>query len=72
MVSDLLNDPDRKTMVECKQRSDWIKWKKRIEAELDSLRKREVFSNVISTPSRAYPVGFNWVLSENRMRTMRL
>jgi hypothetical protein len=25
MVTDLLNDPDPKTMAECKQQSDWIK-----------------------------------------------
>jgi hypothetical protein len=25
MVADLLNDPDPKTMAECKQRLDWIK-----------------------------------------------
>jgi hypothetical protein len=25
------------------------------------LRKREVFSNVIPTPPRTYPVGFKWV-----------
>jgi hypothetical protein len=48
-------------MIECKQWSDWIKWKEAIEAELDSLRKREVFSNVIPTPPRTYPVGFKWV-----------
>jgi hypothetical protein len=40
MVADLLNDPNPKTMVECKQCSDWIKWKEAIETELDSLRKR--------------------------------
>jgi hypothetical protein len=61
MVADLLNDPDPKTMAECKQRSDWIKWKEGIEAELDSLRKREVFSNVIPTPPRTYPIRFKWV-----------
>jgi hypothetical protein len=61
MVVDLLNDPEPKTMAECKQRSDRIKWKKAIEAELDSLRKREVFSNVIPTPPRTYSVGFKWV-----------
>jgi hypothetical protein len=61
MVADLLNDPNPKTISECKQRSDWIKWKKAIETELDSLRKREVFSNVIPTPPRTYPVGFKWV-----------
>jgi hypothetical protein len=61
MVADLLNDPDPKTMTKCKQRSDWIKWKEAIEVELDSLRKREVFSNVIPTPPRTYPVRFKWV-----------
>jgi hypothetical protein len=39
MIADLLNDPKPKIMVECKQCSDWIKWKEAIEAELDSLRK---------------------------------
>jgi hypothetical protein len=61
MVADLLNDHDPKTMAECKQCSDWIKWKEAIEAELDSLRKREVFSNVIPTPPRIHPIGFKWV-----------
>jgi hypothetical protein len=63
MVADLINDPDPKTMVECKQRSDWIKWKEAIELELDSLRKREVFSNAIPTPPRIHPVGFKWVFT---------
>jgi hypothetical protein len=61
MVADLLNDHDPKTMAECKQCSDWIKWKEAIDVELDSLRKREVFSNVIPTPPRTHPVGFKWV-----------
>jgi hypothetical protein len=61
MVADLLNDHDPKTMVGCKQCSKWIKWKEAIEAKLDSLRKREVFSNVIPTPPRTYLVRFKWV-----------
>jgi hypothetical protein len=61
MVADLLNDPNLKTMIECKQRSDWINWKEVIEIELDSLRKREVFNNVRPTPPMTYPVGFKWV-----------
>jgi hypothetical protein len=61
MVADLLNDPDRKTMAECKQCLDWIKWKEAIKAELDSLRKREVFRKVIPTPPRIHRVGFKWV-----------
>jgi hypothetical protein len=66
MVADLLDDPEPKTMIECKQWSDWIKWKEAIEAELDSLRKREVFSNVIPTPPRTYPIGFKWVFIQKR------
>jgi hypothetical protein len=58
MVADLLNDSDSKTMAECKQCSDWVKWKEAIEAELDSRRKREVFSNVIPTPLRTYSIVF--------------
>jgi hypothetical protein len=61
MVVDLLNDPDPKTMAECKQHSDWIKWKEAIEAELDSLRKREVSINVIPTLPRIHPIRFKWV-----------
>jgi hypothetical protein len=61
MVADLLNDHNPKIMAECKQHLDWIKWKEAIEAELDSLKKREVFSNVTPTPPRTYLVGFNWV-----------
>jgi hypothetical protein len=48
-------------MTKCKQHSDWIKWKEAIDAELDSLQKSEVFSNVIHTPPRTYPVGFKWI-----------
>jgi hypothetical protein len=36
------------------------------ETELDSLRKREVFSNVIPTPPKTYPVGFKWVFIQKR------
>jgi hypothetical protein len=66
MAADLLNDPNHKTMTEYKQRSDWIKWKETIEAESDSLRKREVFSNVIPTPPKTYPVGFKWVFIQKQ------
>jgi hypothetical protein len=58
MVADLLNVPDPKTMAEYKQRSDSIKWKEAIKAELNSLRKREVFSNVIPTSPRIHPIRF--------------
>jgi hypothetical protein len=53
-----LVDPDPKTMIECKRRSDWNKWKEAIEARLNSLKKRKVFTDVIFTPPRIFPVGF--------------
>jgi hypothetical protein len=52
MITGLLNDP--------KQHSDWINWKEAIEAELSSLKRREVFSNVIPTPPRSHPISFKW------------
>jgi hypothetical protein len=72
MIADFLNDPNPKIMIECKQRLDSIKWKEAIEVELDSLRKRKVFSKVIPTRPRIHIVGFKWVSSGNGMRTMRL
>jgi hypothetical protein len=38
-----LNDPDPKTMAQCKKCLDWNKWKEAIEAKLNSLKKRKVF-----------------------------
>jgi hypothetical protein len=56
-----LNDPDPKTMAECKKRSDWNKWKEAIKAELNLLEKRKVFIDVMPTPPRTFPVGFKCI-----------
>ena len=61
IAENFLNDPEPKTMAECQRRSDWNQWKEAIEAELASLRKREVFTSAIPTPPRIFPVGFKWV-----------
>jgi hypothetical protein len=66
IAENLQNDPDPKTMAECKRRSDWNKWKEAIDAELASLTKREVFSSVIPTPPKTFPVGFKWVFVRKR------
>jgi hypothetical protein len=58
-------------MAECKKRSDWNKWKEAIEVELASLTKREVFSSVISTPPKTFPVGFKLFSSGSGMIIMR-
>ena len=56
-----LNDPDPKTMAVCKKRSDWAQWKEAIQAKIASLTRRGVFTSAIPTPSKVFPVGFNWV-----------
>jgi hypothetical protein len=62
----LLSDLDPKSMVECKKRSDWNKWKEAIESEIASLTKKEVFSNVIPKSSNVNHVGFKWVFVQKR------
>ena len=61
IANDLHNDPDPKTTVECRKRSDWTQWKDAIQAELCSLSKREVFTSVIPTPRNIFQVGYKWV-----------
>jgi hypothetical protein len=41
IAENFLNDSDPKTMAECKKCSDWNKWKRAIEAELNSLKKKK-------------------------------
>jgi hypothetical protein len=66
IAKNFIADPDSKTMVECKRRSDWNRWKEAIEVELNSLKKRNVFTDVIPTPSRIFPIGFKWVFIQKR------
>ena len=61
-----LNDPDPKTMAECKKHSDWAQWREAIQAEIASLTRREVFTSAIPTPSKVFPVGFKWVFVRKR------
>jgi hypothetical protein len=58
IFENVLADPDPKTMTECKKCSKWNKWKEIIVAELNSLKKRKMFTDVIPTPPRIFPVGF--------------
>jgi hypothetical protein len=53
-------------MAECKRSSNWNKWKDAIEPELNSLKKRKVFTEVIPTPPRIFPIGFKWVFIRKR------
>ncbi|RVW38117.1 hypothetical protein CK203_091303 [Vitis vinifera] len=54
-------DPEPRNVEECRHRNDWPKWKEAIQAELNSLTKREVFGPVVQTPEDVKPVGYKWV-----------
>ena len=47
-------DSEPKTMVECRERSDWVQWKEAIETELRSLNKRQVFGPIAHTPPKYF------------------
>ena len=66
MVSRDILDPEPKSILECQKRSDWIKWKEAIQAELDSLNKHNVFRPVVQTPNNVIPVGYKWVFMRKR------
>jgi hypothetical protein len=59
-------DVEPTTMEECRHRKDWPKWKEAIQAELNSLEKREVFGPVVLTPEDVKPVGYKWVFVRKR------
>ncbi len=58
IIEHVFVDPDPKTMSECKRRSNWNKWKESIEVELNSLKKRTMFTDMIPTPPIIFRVGF--------------
>jgi hypothetical protein len=53
-------------MAECKGRLDWNKWKEAIEGELNLLKNRKVFTDVVSTHPRIFSVEFKWVFIQKR------
>jgi hypothetical protein len=56
IAENFLTDLDPKTMAECKRCSDWNKWKEAIEVDLNSLKKRKVFTDMIPIPHKIFPV----------------
>ncbi|KAG7557098.1 Reverse transcriptase RNA-dependent DNA polymerase [Arabidopsis suecica] len=59
-------DHEPTSILECTQRSDWLKWKEAINVELSSLKKRDVFGPTLRTPSEIKPVGHKWVFVRKR------
>ena len=63
--NDNLN-PKPKSIAECRKRSNWVRWKQEIEAEIDSLNKRKAFGSIVRTPENVIPVGYKWVFIRKR------
>ncbi|KAI3692362.1 hypothetical protein L6452_32176 [Arctium lappa] len=59
-------DQEPKSVNECMHRKDWPKWKDAMQAELNSVMKREVFGPVVRTPEGIKPVGHKWVFIRKR------
>jgi hypothetical protein len=60
------DDIEPQTVKECRCRNDCPMWKESIQAELNSLRKREVFGPVVQTPEGVSPIGYKWVFVRKR------
>ena len=60
------DDPEPQNTNECRQISDWLKWKEAMQAELHSLIKRDVFGPVVQTSASIKPVGNKWVFVRKR------
>ena len=51
-------NPELQNVEECRNRNDWPKWKEAMQAELNSLMKRDVFGHVVQTPKDVKLVGY--------------
>ncbi|KAK9942246.1 hypothetical protein M0R45_007922 [Rubus argutus] len=60
------DDIEPYSVDEYQRRDDWPKWKETIQAELDSLTKRNVFGPVVPTPPHVKPEEFKWVFVRKR------
>jgi len=60
-VMDKNKDQEPHSVEECKGRKDWPKWNDTIQAELNSLAKREVFGPVTCIPNGVKLAGYKWV-----------
>ena len=54
-------DPEPQNVEECQNRNIGQKWKEAMQAELNSLMKRDVFRPVVQTPKGIKPVRYKWL-----------
>ena len=67
VATEILNDDyEPHNLDDCRQRSNWPKWKEAIQAELASLTKRKVFGPIVQTPEDVKLVGYKWVFIRKR------
>jgi hypothetical protein len=67
----LHNNPDPKSMVECKKCSDWNKWKDAIETKIASLSKGKCFRPYCQHLLVSILLDINEFSSENEMKTTK-
>ena len=59
-------NPEPQNVEECRNRNYWPKWKEAMQAELNSLMKRDVFGPIVQIPKCVKPVGYKWVFVRKR------
>ncbi|GJX36102.1 hypothetical protein Tco_0247659 [Tanacetum coccineum] len=60
VASDIMggdDDPEPKSTIDCQIRPDWDKWKDAMQAELNSLNKRNLFRPIVTIPRDVKLVG---------------
>nr|GFA09637.1 putative RNA-directed DNA polymerase [Tanacetum cinerariifolium] len=58
--------PEPKSVIDCQNQPDWDKWKDTMQAELNSLNKRNVFRPIVTTPRDVKPVGCRWIFVQKK------
>ena len=67
VACDIMNDdPEPQSVIDCQNRYDWAKWKEDMQAELNSLNKRNVFGPIVLTPGVVKPLGYRWIFVRKR------
>ena len=67
VACDIMNDdPEPQSVIDCQNRHDWAKWKEVMQAELNSLNKRNVFGPIVLTPGLVKPLGYRWICVRKR------
>jgi len=64
LVPNDIKDQESKSINDCWQRNDWLKWKDIIEVELDSLIKWKVFGPIVCILEGVRPIRYKWTFMQ--------